>query len=78
MPDSTSVSANHRKQSQQITCRTHAQISSPAVLSIETKSHIKAYGHPTQADVLLDCVILIVRYKGSPTIKSLTPFLSNP
>ena len=59
MPDSTSVSANHRKQSQQITCRTHAQSSSPAVLSIENKSHIKAYGHPTQ-DVLLDCVILIV------------------
>ena len=29
--DSTSLPANHRKQSQQITCRTHAQSSSIAV-----------------------------------------------
>ena len=35
MLDSTNLSPNHRKQSQLITCRTHAQSSSPAVFSIE-------------------------------------------
>ena len=60
MPDSTGLSANYRKQSQQIKCRTHAQSSSPAVFSIEINSHIKAYGHPAQVDVQLDCVILTV------------------
>ena len=60
MTDSTSLSANHRKQCQQLTCRTHTQSSSPPVLSMENNSQIKAYGHPTKVDVLLDCVILTV------------------
>ena len=62
MPDSNSLSANRRKRSQQITCRTYAQSSSPAVFSTENNSHIKAYGQPRQVDVLLDCVILTVTY----------------
>ena len=55
MPDSTSLIVKCRKQSQQI-----IESSSPAMFSIEDNSHIKAYRHPTQVDVQLDCVILTV------------------
>ena len=61
MPDFTSVSVNRRKKSHKITCRTNAESFLPAVFSVENNSHIKAYGHPTQVDVLLDCFILTVR-----------------
>ena len=73
MPDSNSLSANRRKQSQQITCRTYAQSSSPVVFSTENNSHIKSYGHLTQVDVLLDCVILTVTYVRGHRQLSLWP-----
>ena len=61
MPDLTSLSVNGRKKSHQITCRTNAECFLTAVFSVENNSHIKAYGHSTQVDVLLDCFILTVR-----------------
>ena len=72
MPDSTSLIVNYRKQSQQI-----VQSSLPAVFSIENNSHIKAYRHPTQVDVQLDCVILTVT-EIRVHQQSLTPSFSNP
>lgn len=56
--DSTTLSVNHKKQSQQLTCRIHAQSTSPAVFSIENNSHIKACIHPSQVDLPLDCIVM--------------------